>query len=218
MMAGMDGTAPTGIAPASRTTTGWTAFPSVLGRCGVAWGPSGITGTALPDEPGSVEGYLAGRYPDVGSTEPPPAVADAIGRMQAVLAGQSTDDLVDVALDLTGVSEFAADVYRLARQVPPGRTTTYGAIAAHLGGPTVARAVGRALGDNPFPIIVPCHRVTGADGTIGGFSAPGGARTKRHMLLIERADEQHEPGLFGAAEIYPQPGGQVSAPTSRPPR
>ena len=66
----------------------------------------------------------------------------------------------------------------------------------------MARAVGRALGDNPFPIIVPCHRVTGADGTIGGFSAPGGARTKRRMLLIERADEDWRPGLFGADELY----------------
>ena len=199
----MNGTAPTGAAPASVTTTGWTEFDSELGRCGVAWGSGGITGTALPDEPQSVRVYLAGRYPGVDPAQPPSAVADAIGRMQAVLAGRSTDDLSDLTLDLTGVSEFAAEVYRLARQVPPGRTTTYGAIAAELGGPTVARAVGRALGSNPFPIIVPCHRVTGADGTIGGFSAPGGAPTKRRMLLVERAGENTAPPLFGPDELYP---------------
>ena len=201
-MSGMDGTAPAGAAPASRTTTGWAAFESVLGRCGVAWGPAGITGTALPDEPSTVERYLTGRYPEVGVIAPPSTVGDAISRIQEVLAGRSDDDLSDITLDLTGVSEFAAAVYRLAREVPPGRTTTYGALAAQLGGPTVARAVGRALGDNPFPIIVPCHRVTGADGTIGGFSAPGGARTKRRMLLIERAGEDSAPGLFGADELY----------------
>ena len=201
-LGGMNGTAPNGAAPAARVTTGWAEFDSDLGRCGVAWGPAGITGTALPGDAGAVGAYLAGRYPDVGSAAPPPTVDEAIGRMQDVLAGRSDDDLADVPLDLTGVSEFAAAVYRLARQVPPGRTTTYGAIAAQLGGPTVARAVGRALGDNPFPIVVPCHRVTGADGTIGGFSAPGGARTKRRMLMVEHADEDAAPGLFGADELY----------------
>ena len=168
----------------------------------MAWGPAGITGIALPDEAGSVEAYLVGRYPDAGSAEPPPSVAEAIGRMQEVLAGRTADDLSDLPLDQTGLSDFAREVYRLARAVPPGETTTYGAIAAHLGGPTVARAVGRALGDNPFPIVVPCHRVTAAGGTIGGFSAPGGARTKRRMLLMERAGEREEPGLFGVDELY----------------
>jgi methylated-DNA-[protein]-cysteine S-methyltransferase len=187
----------------SGPTTGWTTFDSVLGRCGVTWGPGGITGTSLPGEPGAVESYLAERHPDVQPGAPPQPVADAILRMQRVLAGTSTDDLADIELDLTGISDFANQVYRRTRAVPPGSTTTYGAIAAEMGGPTVSRAVGRALGDNPFPIVVPCHRVTGAAGAIGGFSAPGGARTKRRMLLVERAGEDDDPGLFGAEAIYP---------------
>ncbi len=199
----MNGEAPRDPAPASAGTAGWAVFDTELGTCGIAWGDAGITGVALPDaEVAGTGEYLARRYPGVPEAAPPADIESAIARITAVLAGTSADSLVDLELDLTGVTGFAREVYRIARAVPPGNTTTYGAIAADLGGPGVARAVGRALGDNPFPIIVPCHRVTAADGAIGGFSASGGARTKRRMLLIEHAGEQESPGLFGATELY----------------
>ena len=199
----MNGEAPREPAPASAGTTGWAVFDTDLGPCGVAWGDLGITGTALPDDNATeTRGYLTLRYPGAPEADPLAPVEAAILRIRAVLGGSSDDDLADLELDLSGVSTFAREVYRIARTVPPGSTTTYGAIAAELGGPGVARAVGRALGDNPFPIIVPCHRVTAADGAIGGFSAPGGARTKRRMLLTEQAGERESPGLFGAPELY----------------
>ncbi len=96
-------------------------------------------------------------------------------------------DLTPVALDMEGVPPFYRRVYDIARTIPPGRTLTYGDVAIKLGDPTNARAVGQALGRNPFPIVVPCHRVLAAHGSIGGFSASGGAATKRRMLMIEGA-------------------------------
>ena len=73
----------------------------------------------------------------------------------------------------------------MARRIPPGETLTYGEVAARLGDRGAARAVGKALGQNPFALIVPCHRVLAAGGGIGGFSAGGGVTTKRRLLTIE---------------------------------
>jgi methylated-DNA-[protein]-cysteine S-methyltransferase len=80
--------------------------------------------------------------------------------------------------------------------IPVGETRTYGEIAKAVGAPGASRAVGRALGANPIPIIVPCHRVLAADGRSGGFSAPGGSSTKLKMLEIEGARRGSEPQLF----------------------
>jgi methylated-DNA-[protein]-cysteine S-methyltransferase len=97
---------------------------------------------------------------------------------------------------MEGVGDFEARVYAIARAIPPGSVRTYGDIARELGDLAAARAVGQALGRNPWPIVVPCHRVLGADGKVGGFSAPGGADTKLRMLTIERAQTSAEPSLF----------------------
>ncbi len=86
----------------------------------------------------------------------------------------------------------------MARQIPPGETLTYGEVAARIGEPGAARAVGTALGQNPFPIVVPCHRVLAANGRTGGFSARGGVATKMRMLSIERARTGSAPTLFDA--------------------
>ena len=110
-------------------------------------------------------------------------------------------NLADVAAQLRGarvdysqtplaferVGAFEASVYRAALAIPWGETRTYGALAAALGDPGAAQAVGQALGRNPWPIVVPCHRITAADGRAGGFSAPGGAATKLRLLEIEGA-------------------------------
>ena len=92
--------------------------------------------------------------------------------------------------------EFDRQVYDVARTIPPGETASYGAIATRLGVPGAAREVGRALGRNPFAIVVPCHRVVSADGRLGGFSANGGTATKRRLLSIEGAAAA-PPTLFG---------------------
>ena len=117
-------------------------------------------------------------------------------RITALLRGEPCD-LGSIDLDMSDVPEFHCRVYAVARTIPPGRTLTYGDVAARLGEPGAARAVGQALGRNPFAIIVPCHRVVAAGGRLGGFSAGGGAVTKRRILAIEGAgrDEPTLPGI-----------------------
>ncbi|HYI46902.1 MAG TPA: MGMT family protein [Allosphingosinicella sp.] len=165
---------------------GFAIFETAIGRCGIAWSAAGIAGLQLPEasEEAALR-RLARRFPGIARTPPPP-VAAAIARIQAFLAGVS-DDFASLALDESKAGDFDRAVYREARAIPAGATSTYGAIAARLGDPGLARAVGQALGRNPWPIVVPCHRVTGADGTMGGFSAPGGRATKRRLLELEGA-------------------------------
>ena len=119
----------------------------------------------------------------------------AIDAVVALLNGAKMD-LSFVALDVDGLGEFERRAYAVARTIEPGKTTTYGAIAAALGDPGAARAVGKAMGRNPYPVIVPCHRVLASDGSLGGFSAGGGARTKFRMLAIEGADAAGQADLF----------------------
>ena len=127
------------------------------------------------------------RFPHALQSSPPPVIAHAIQSIVALLEGESRD-LADIPLDFDDrVPEFHRRVYDVARTIKPGMTLTYGAIAARLGEPDAARAVGQALGRNPIPIIVPCHRVLAANGGTGGFSAPGGTATKLQLLAIEGA-------------------------------
>jgi methylated-DNA-[protein]-cysteine S-methyltransferase len=106
--------------------------------------------------------------------------------MTRLLAGEEVD-LGEVELDLSDVPEFQREVYRVARSLPRGVTMTYGEVAARVGAAGAAQAVGQAMGHNPFPIVVPCHRVVAAGGGNGGFSAPGGVDTKLRLLAIEGA-------------------------------
>jgi methylated-DNA-[protein]-cysteine S-methyltransferase len=166
---------------------GFATFPTAIGHCGVAWTAAGICDVLLPEgEETAIRTRLARRHPDATLGEPPPDVATAIVRMTSVLAGEP-DDLRDITVDLAGASEFAQRVWETTRAVGPGETTTYGDIAAQLAMPNGAREVGQALGRNPVPLIVPCHRVLGAGGKLVGFSAPGGVETKLRMLGIEGA-------------------------------
>ena len=126
------------------------------------------------------------RFPAAGEATPPPEVQGVIDRIVALLRGEASD-LSSIPLDMDQVPAFHRRVYEAARAIPPGMTLSYGDIAARAGAPGAARAVGQALGRNPFPIVVPCHRVLAAGGKIGGFSAQGGIATKRRMLAIEGA-------------------------------
>ena len=105
----------------------------------------------------------------------------------ALLDGQPSD-LSGVQLDMARVPAFDQQVYAVARTIPVGETVSYGQIARRLGDPGLARDVGQALARNPFPIVVPCHRVIAAGGRLGGFSARGGLATKQRLLSIERAN------------------------------
>jgi methylated-DNA-[protein]-cysteine S-methyltransferase len=166
---------------------GYTFFDTALGRCAIAWGERGIVSVQLPgtDDPATAR-RLRRALPGAREDTPPPAVADAIDAIVRLFDGEP-DDLTSVVLDMDEVPEFHRRVYDVARTIPPGETLSYGEVAARLGEPGAAQAVGRALGRNPFPIVVPCHRVLAANGALHGFSAPGGIETKRRMLAIEGA-------------------------------
>lgn len=170
---------------------------TAIGPVALLWTASGIAGLALPgDEPGAIRARFARIRPGAVERAPDGAARTAIAGVRGLLSGERVD-LRALALDLDGVPAFDRRVYDVASEIPAGRTLTYGAVAGRLGEPGAARAVGAALGRNPVPIIVPCHRVLAAGGRTGGFSAPGGATTKRRLLAIEGAAPGGEPDLFG---------------------
>jgi methylated-DNA-[protein]-cysteine S-methyltransferase len=126
-------------------------------------------------------------------------VQHAIDGIVALLAGEKRD-LADITIDDEAQSDFNKRVYAIVRQIPPGQTITYGEVAERLGDKLLARDVGQAMGENPTPIIMPCHRVLAAGGKLGGFSAPGGAATKMRLLAIEGA-QPGGPTLFEALPL-----------------
>ncbi len=175
---------------------GYALFDTAIGRCGLAWGDAGIVAVRLPDTcDAKAQARFEQRFPGVEVREPTPEIAAAITRIQGLLTG-AKDDLADIVLDMNGISDFQRKVYAIGRAIPPGQTLTYGEVARRLGDPTASRAVGEAMGKNPFPIIMPCHRVQGADGKLGGFSAPGGGVTKLKLLEIEGATSVDALPLF----------------------
>src|SRR3990172_7365653 len=194
------------------TAHGFTLFDTVIGRCGIAWGGHGVVGIQLPEArepetwgapprrvshgreappPPPGRGGLRG----AGGPRPPPGGGRALDGIVALLRGEASD-LSAVALDMERVPPFHRRVYEVARTIPPGATLSYGEIAARLGAPGSARAVGQALGRNPFALVVPCHRVLAAGGKVGGFSANGGITTKLRLLAIEGVRAGGQPGLF----------------------
>ena len=170
-------------------SSGFALFETAIGTCGVAWGVNGVVGLVLPESSrGVAVERLARMGPGLVEAAPPfPAPIDRLIRDVRGLLEGTLIDLAAVTIDLSRVPEFDRRVYELTRAIPPGETQTYGDVATRLGDSGLARAVGQALGRNPFPIVVPCHRVVAAGGEIGGFSATGGAATKRRMLAIESA-------------------------------
>jgi methylated-DNA-[protein]-cysteine S-methyltransferase len=171
-------------------------FDTPIGFCGIEWGPRGINGLQLPMGGGEkTRTRIRQRRGDIGEAAPTAEVRRAIERIVELLAGRP-DDLRDIVLDLDGVPDFNRGVYAITRAIPPGQTMTYGDIAKRIGGVELSRDVGQALGRNPCPIVVPCHRVLAAGQKPGGFSAKGGVTTKLKMLAIEGALVNHTPGLF----------------------
>ena len=172
-------------------------FETVIGWAGLAWGEAGLIGAHLPErDPGIVRESFKRRFSGVLESEPSPTITAIATDIQALLRGEKPD-LLDAQLDIKRVPEFYAKVYAIARAIPPGETLTYGEIAVQLGDRLLAQQVGVALGKNPWPIVVPCHRVTAAGGKLGGFSARGGAMTKLKLLDIEGAKAAGQKDLFG---------------------
>jgi methylated-DNA-[protein]-cysteine S-methyltransferase len=164
-----------------------TVFPTAIGDCGIVWNDTGVCGVQLPEVSPEVTRERLRRYwPEASEAEPTAAASRAIEGITALLDGRP-DAMDDVVIDLGAVSEFRRGVYEVARTIGPGDTITYGEIASRLGQPHAAREVGQALGANPVPLIVPCHRVLAAGGKLGGFSARGGVTTKSRLLAIEGA-------------------------------
>jgi methylated-DNA-[protein]-cysteine S-methyltransferase len=184
------------------TGLGFALFDTAIGRCGIAWSERGVVSVQLPEaDEHETRARLLRRFPDVREALPPPEVQRALDGVVAALHGEPSE-LSACVLDLEGVPSFDRRVYEVARTIPPGTTMSYGAIAARLGEPGAARAVGRALGRNPFAILVPCHRVVAAGGKLGGFSANGGVTTKVRLLSIEGAPVAYTPTLFGGDPAF----------------
>jgi methylated-DNA-[protein]-cysteine S-methyltransferase len=177
-------------------TAGFCLFATAIGECAIAWDDELLLAVHLPDTtPHKLRAKFAARYSPERESQPPAFVQEAIRRIQRLLEGEQ-DDLADLPLALHTVPEFHRRVYEVTRAIPPGRTLTYGEVARRIGEPGASRAVGQALGLNPFAPVVPCHRVLAAGGASGGFSAEGGAATKLKMLEIEKAQFGPAPGLF----------------------
>jgi methylated-DNA-[protein]-cysteine S-methyltransferase len=175
-------------------------FETAIGAVGIVWNARGLVGVQLPERDAAATwARVRKRYPQAQEATPPPEVKDAIDGMTALLRGEPRD-LTGVVIDNDGTPEFNAKVYAVTRTIPPGKTMTYGEIAERLGDKLLAREVGQALGQNPCPIVMPCHRVLAAGGKSGnfksgGFSASGGVVTKLRLLSIENA-QPGGPTLF----------------------
>lgn len=190
---------------ASSDTPGFVLFETAIGTCGIVWTERGVSGVQLPEgDAQKTRARINRRYPQAVETPPPPDIRDVITDIVALLRGEGRK-FSKVAIDFGEIPEFNRRVYDVARTIPAGRTFTYGEIAARLGDRALAREVGQALGKNPVPIIVPCHRVLAADGKTGGFSAPGGVDTKMRMLSIERAQTSDQPMLFDKLDLASRP-------------
>ncbi|MEX0646043.1 MAG: methylated-DNA--[protein]-cysteine S-methyltransferase [Parvularculaceae bacterium] len=164
-----------------------TLFDTALGRCGIAWNGAGVVAVAFPEEDDAkTRARLLRRANGAVETKPSEFIERLIEDIVALLAGEKRD-LTYADLDMTGVAPLDREVLGMTLEIRAGETKTYGDIAAALGDISLARDVGQALGRNPFPIVVPCHRVVGADGKMTGFSAPGGVEAKRRLLKIEGA-------------------------------
>ena len=164
---------------------GYTIVDTAIGPVGLAWSADGVCRVALPErDRARMEMRFAARLGGAGPAEPPAGIAQAIELIKRYAEGE-TVDFASVPIDLDGADLFRRAIYRAARELGFGETTTYGGLADAAGHPGKARETGEALGRNPVPIIVPCHRIVAAGGKIGGFSAPGGSSTKEKLLALE---------------------------------
>ncbi len=152
-----------------------------LGWVGLALGEHGVRAVSLPaPDRSEALARLAALVPQPGEPVPPAEAAALQDRLRRLIAGASGE--LGLPLDPVG-TPFQRAVWEVVASIPRGQTRSYGWIAARLGMPGAARAVGRAVGANPLPLLVPCHRVVAAGGRVGGFA--GGVAMKRALLSSE---------------------------------
>jgi methylated-DNA-[protein]-cysteine S-methyltransferase len=179
-------------------------FDTAIGRCGIVWSERGVAAVRFPERgDDAVRNRIARRFPNACEATPPAKTQRAIDDIRALLNGEECH-LREIEVDLGDAPDFNRRVYDVARSIDPGETLTYGEVAERLGDRNLARDVAQALGQNPVPIIVPCHRVMAAGGKTGGFSAPGGVQTKLKLLSIEGAKLEAEPMLFDRLPLVAQ--------------
>jgi O-6-methylguanine DNA methyltransferase len=179
----------------------FTLFETAIGRCAIAWGARGVAGVQLPEASNQdTRERVLQRFPGAVEAVAPPEIASASDAVSRHLRGMPSD-LSSILLDMDPRPLFHRRVYEAARAIPWGATATYGALATAMDAAGSARAVGQALARNPFPIIVPCHRVLAAGGKTGGFSATGGVSLKLRLLAIEgQGIEGQEKGGRGKSQ------------------
>jgi methylated-DNA-[protein]-cysteine S-methyltransferase len=179
-----------GVAPS------FALFQTLVGACAVAWSARGLVAVQLPEaREQATRRRLLERFPGAVEAEPTAEVQRATGAIAALIRGEVAD-LSAIVLDMAAVPPFHRRVYEAARTIAPGSTSTYGEVAARIGAPLASRAVGQALGRNPFAVVVPCHRVLAAGGRVGGYTANGGVVTKLRLLSAEREHVEGAAGHF----------------------
>lgn len=158
-------------------------FDTALGAFGIGWTEAGLARVQLP---GLERDALLERINRSGAQpgQPTREMEGLINLIEDYAEGKVVD-FSTTRLDVAGLPEFHRRAYELLVRIAWGQTTTYGALARELGDVTLSRAVGGAMGANPIPLVIPCHRVLASDGRPGGFSAPGGAQSKLRMLELE---------------------------------
>jgi methylated-DNA-[protein]-cysteine S-methyltransferase len=196
---------------------GHVLFDTAFGACGIAWGPAGITSVQLPEASrAATERRLAASGGAPREAPPPPDVARAIERIARHLA-TGREDLTGLALDWSGVTPFRRRVYEASLAIAPGEIVSYGELATRVGSPGAFRAVGQAMAKNPFPVVVPCHRVVASGGRdwsratpaarrakLRGFSAHGGVDTKARLLALEADAAPRAPASGPAGGAAPE--------------
>jgi methylated-DNA-[protein]-cysteine S-methyltransferase len=175
----------------SRSPSGYTLFDTTLGTCAIAWIGHEIYGVQLPEKSAALTLTRLFQKTNRGPVPKVPGWVRTILRRIVLHFQGIAQDFSNVPLFLDQSTPFVRRVYKEARRIRSGKTMTYGELAKRCGHPNAARAVGTALSKNPFPILVPCHRVVGANGNLGGFSASGGLSLKLKMLSIEGIEYAH---------------------------
>jgi methylated-DNA-[protein]-cysteine S-methyltransferase len=167
---------------------GRAVFETALGFMALAWSKTGLVRLCLPEKTRDAAERrllrLAGQATAAGDHTPPPWITALIADIRRYADGDDVD-FSDVPVDLAGIDDFRRDIYAAARNLHYGETTTYGGLAEKAGRKGLFRETGSALGANPIPLVIPCHRILAAGGKIGGFSATGGSNMKEKMLVLE---------------------------------
>jgi methylated-DNA-[protein]-cysteine S-methyltransferase len=183
---------------------GFTVFGTAIGECALAWNEAGVLAAWLPEATETrLRMRVKKRFASAVEARPEGPTAAAIAAIGALLAGERID-LGFIRIDDSRIDPFDRRVYAAARTISAGRVVSYAELAERVGANASAREVGQSLGRNPFPIIVPCHRIVASSGELGGFSAPGGTATKRRLLTIEDARRD------GAADLFDLPSTALS--------